>query len=242
MDNNFTFFQPWGGLGDNLQFSTLAQLYKERGDKFFVSNENVYRNDEIKKIVWDMNPFVEGFSNMGNNIGLSKVDLIPSEGKNWIEKIEASHGFFNTGNRYPFINYTPKKINDLKNKTILELNCISEFYDQQYIEEVLEKKLDKQEDLLLLKFNNFITSDSRYSKHIIDNVNFLNVDSIFHLCDIMYSCKKYITLYSGSSLLGSALIRDVHNKNIYIIVPKCFIETPIEKRWFYFDNLNYICN
>ena len=37
------FGQPWGGLGDNLQFTTLPRLFSEKGVDFFVSQHNTYR-------------------------------------------------------------------------------------------------------------------------------------------------------------------------------------------------------
>ena len=36
------FGQPWGGLGDNLQFTTLPRLFSEKGVDFFVSQHNTY--------------------------------------------------------------------------------------------------------------------------------------------------------------------------------------------------------
>ena len=41
------FGQTWGGLGDNLQFSTLPGLYHKKGIDFYISSQNVQRNDEI---------------------------------------------------------------------------------------------------------------------------------------------------------------------------------------------------
>jgi hypothetical protein len=32
---NVFFGQPWGGLGDNLQFTTLPKLYAEKGYNFY---------------------------------------------------------------------------------------------------------------------------------------------------------------------------------------------------------------
>ena len=60
--------QPWGGLGDNLQFSTIPELAHSLGIKVFISNRNCYRNLDIKKLVWDMNPFISGFSDLPGNL------------------------------------------------------------------------------------------------------------------------------------------------------------------------------
>ena len=49
--SNVYFAQPWGGLGDNLQFTTLPRLFHERGIDFYLSVQNTYRNPEIYDFV-----------------------------------------------------------------------------------------------------------------------------------------------------------------------------------------------
>ena len=62
-------YQPWGGLGDNLQYSTLPELYNTLGHEFYISSKNVYRNPEIYKLVWELNPYVKGISDEEYNVG-----------------------------------------------------------------------------------------------------------------------------------------------------------------------------
>ena len=50
--------QPWGGLGDNLQFSTIPRLCYENGISFGLSLRNQHRNQEIHDLVWKPNPYV----------------------------------------------------------------------------------------------------------------------------------------------------------------------------------------
>ena len=63
MTNKVFFAQPWGGLGDNLQFTTLPKLFSEKGIDFFLSQSNTYRNSEIYDFCWAKNPYVKGVSN-----------------------------------------------------------------------------------------------------------------------------------------------------------------------------------
>jgi hypothetical protein len=42
MENEIIMHQPWGGLGDNLAFSTLPELYHSRGYKVYISNNNAH--------------------------------------------------------------------------------------------------------------------------------------------------------------------------------------------------------
>ena len=39
--------QPWGGLGDNLHFSTLPELFSKKGHEVYISENNAVRNAEI---------------------------------------------------------------------------------------------------------------------------------------------------------------------------------------------------
>ena len=57
----------WGGLGDNLQLSTIPRRFFEKfGYKgVYISNKDrqKFRNEGIKKLVWEMNPYIAGFTN-----------------------------------------------------------------------------------------------------------------------------------------------------------------------------------
>jgi len=52
-----------GGLGDNLFLSHIPQIAKETGDlhKVFVSAHSVFRDDAYKELIWESNPYVDGF-------------------------------------------------------------------------------------------------------------------------------------------------------------------------------------
>ena len=44
-------YQPWGGLGDNLQFSTLPEMFSKLGYEVYISDKNAYRSVEIFDLV-----------------------------------------------------------------------------------------------------------------------------------------------------------------------------------------------
>lgn len=53
----------YSGLGDHLFFSHLPRIAKLCGyNRVFVSNHNHYRNLEYRRYVWEMNPYVDGFT------------------------------------------------------------------------------------------------------------------------------------------------------------------------------------
>jgi hypothetical protein len=100
------FGQPWGGLGDNLQFTTLPRLYAERGDEFYVSARNAYRNPEIYNFCWKDNPYVKGIVSNSPNIGSCAPDIQNGTTDNIVSAAEIRHGFSGEG-RYPEIYYQP---------------------------------------------------------------------------------------------------------------------------------------
>src|SRR5262245_36345995 len=52
-----------GGLGDNLFLSHIPQIAKEVSGvrKVFISTHSVFREDAYKSLIWESNPFVDGF-------------------------------------------------------------------------------------------------------------------------------------------------------------------------------------
>ena len=51
----------FGGLGDNLQFSTLPEEFsKQQGRDTYIVSETTFRNKEIYDLVWGCNPYVKG--------------------------------------------------------------------------------------------------------------------------------------------------------------------------------------
>ena len=46
-------YQPYGGLGDNLAFSTLPELFNNKGIMCYIHINNSTRNDdEVYDLVW----------------------------------------------------------------------------------------------------------------------------------------------------------------------------------------------
>ena len=51
MSKNVVFSQPWGGLGDNIQYSNLPRLYNAIGKNFYISRFNFVRSKEVENFV-----------------------------------------------------------------------------------------------------------------------------------------------------------------------------------------------
>jgi hypothetical protein len=236
--NKIILEQPWGGLGDNLQFSTLPELCHENEIDFYLSVNNSYRNEDIKKLVWDNNPFVKGIINeppnggtikMHDYLGLLKFDY------SYIGAIEKAHGF-EPKNNLPKIYYQPKNLEFFNDKTVLCLGSISETFDNDYIINNVKNLLDNNDDVIELNFIKDLSElNKTYGTHKQYKTSYEKYDlkDIFEHCDIIYSAKKYICLFSGNSVLSAA----INKKNTYVLTKHENLDI---SKFYYFENLNYI--
>ncbi len=127
-----------GGLGDNLQFSTLPELYAKKGFDVYVPEGFYFRNQEICDLVWGSNPYVKGIKkgvwNAGDTPEIGHRTLHSNCISNW----EMLHGFKAT-NKYPKIYYNPNKISNLENKILIDLTSISTNYQFSDISKIIKK-------------------------------------------------------------------------------------------------------
>lgn len=181
--------QPWGGLGDNLQFSTLPEVGNSLGVKVFISNRNTYRNPDIKKLVWDTNPFIAGFTDAPGN--LPPLNIVSNNHIiNWETTLFGTYK-----NIRPKLYYAPIMLDEFKTETVIDPNAISRVANFQKI-------VQDNPDAIILN------SDSYKGKKNIKTEN------IFQWVSIMYSARDVICQYSGSSVTMSAL-----NKKCKVYLP-----------------------
>ena len=223
--------QPWGGLGDNLQFSTLPQLYSEKGYDVYISSDNAYRNPQIADITWKLNPYIKGITDLPPNAGsCNGVYWINNE---YIKSIEYAHGFREGLNKYPIIYYTPKKIDALANTVIYDMNATSNEYSDFFILSSFIKIFNKYHNCEKKKI--IPTSLASVRNTPCFSTENIDVHNLFEYCDIIYSCKALICLHSGTAVLASAVKRDNPTPDIHSIHNQ-------EKRdpeGFLFDNVTY---
>jgi hypothetical protein len=218
--------QPWGGLGDNLQYSTLPQLYTERGYDVYISKQNVYRNREMYDLVWKLNPYIKGESDEEPNAGACvPLQFVSSQ---FITNVEKSHGLQGT-RIYPSIYYTPKKIPSLENTLLYDMTSVSSSYGDDYIDTRFTSIFNMYPTLSKKKiiFKN-IANRSTPDFH----TDVIEVQSIFDYCDLIYSCKIFTCLFSGGAVLASAIKQDDPSPIVHCIhTSTCDI--------FMFDNIMY---
>jgi hypothetical protein len=202
--------QSWGGLGDNLQFSTLPELYSKNGYDVFISTMNAYRNPEIYDLVWKRNPFVKGIMDEPPNAGECRG--VDGSSGNFITNIEQAHGLFNGNRIYPTIYYKPTVIPELANYLLYDATSISTTPSDNQIETSFNSVFAMHPNLKIKKiqFSRIMNRDLPYFNHDTYTVN-----SIYDLCDAIYSCNVFLTVLSGASCLASALKQDNSTPTIY---------------------------
>jgi hypothetical protein len=237
------FGQPWGGLGDNLQFTTLPRLYSEIGEEFYLSIHNRYRNSEIYEFCWRDNPYVRGMLNEYPTIGASSPDITKGTTNNIVSAAEIRHGFSGEG-RYPEIYYDAKIVEDMEDKILVDLsaytlinNGLDKFYNVDSLFDLVDGSIPREN----VRFITFKNVDISYLSGGFDFENQeIEIESIFQYADLIHSCKEYYCLYSGGSCMAAA-IKNKCNSKVKI---NCFlygtVQEHLDKAFFIFDNINYI--
>ena len=241
----------FGGLGDNLQFSTLPEEFsKQQGRDTYIVSETTFRNKEIYDLVWGCNPYVKGVKEGKRTAGdTPEINFVNPNGyyssiTNW----EYLHGLKPTNN-LPKIYYEPKKIEGYEDTILVDLSSISlkhngdkssfpPAYDEEEVLNECEKlRRDyKDKKFSAIKFEQDLGSNS----FDFDFDSTTTVKSIFHYCDLMNSVYGILGLYSGQSALSAAIIE--YNPDLLSI---CLISEAVYKKHckqsgFIFENLKYI--
>src|SRR5271170_4999924 len=83
----------YGGLGDHLFLSPIPRIAKEQGkyEKVLVSNKSIFRHSDYKKLVWEMNPYVDGFTDE-DGTDVEDVKMEGEENLNLLDKLMFGFG------------------------------------------------------------------------------------------------------------------------------------------------------
>lgn len=213
--------QSWGGLGDNLQFSTLPELLSNHGVEVFVSTNNAYRNLEIKELVWDKNPYV--------------VDYVHPDEIN----ADLVLGFGNEFTHQPpgWIGSIINKWEEIATTTLIGQDIRTNGFAKVYYTPSLESKVS--EDYVFLDFTATATRGdydyekywdvvfSRHGDHKIivpkmtklpncepilpenKSVEVVDINSIYEYIDCLSHSKKFYTVFSGMNTLAPAFHEDI---------------------------------
>ena len=229
-----------GGLGDNLQFSTLPEeFHKQQGRDTYIWSKASFRNQEIYDLVWGCNPYIKGVKDgtwtAGDTPEIGHKTLISDCIMNW----EALHGLEPT-NRYPKIYYEPKKIHGFDDTLLVDLSSISITYDSEQILELYDtiKKIHNDMKFFGVEFTNKI-KDATIIEPDVDNT--ILIEDIFTYVDLMYSSFGVVSLHSGQNHLASAIKNQYNNDlKVYCLMDDVEYVRQKKKGIFVFDNVTYL--
>lgn len=234
----------FGGLGDNLQFSTLPELYSKKGYNVYIWSESYFRNQGIYDFVWATNPYIKGKKSGNWNAG-DTPDIQLKKTGSFIKDWEKAHDFERI-NDYPKIYYRPKNIKGFENCILVDVTTISTVYDADAIKKIILdlKKEYKDKLFLLIKFKTNLNPPTNARIAHNGNVYYFDayhdgevlIESLFHYYDLMYSSYGLISLHTGASHLSTCI--KILKNNFESI---CLITEWTKKREiFFFPNMRYI--
>lgn len=194
--------QPeYPGLGDHLFYSHIPRIAIEFGgyNRVFISNLAGYRNPDVKKLVWELNPYVSGFVDAP---GEAPPVTLPSNAEdNLLDQVMFSFGL-DDGQRWhePEVYYEPRFLPGYAG-TLYDPNYISVAGDH-LCGETVSKFLNKSEisiDIHMRALNDRAVSLPGYTR-----ATALDAD-LFPYCDILFSCSNVYCLATGTATLCAAL-------------------------------------
>ena len=210
----------WSGLGDNLQVSTIPRRFYEKfGYKgVYISNSVPWRNKEIKELVWDLNPYIAGFTDK-KGVNIADAGLIHYDGAtHWIANMEKIYQFSGPFSKKPEIYYDISREDkfNVSNKTIVDLTASNENNTMDKINhrKNMKKYFDTlEEKVTIVRLNNIRTNNTfaDYTNEIVVNKNYdyIDINNIYDYCQIIKHCKKYICSFSGNHCLAAAIREDL---------------------------------
>lgn len=231
-----------GGLGDNLQFSTLPEeFFKQKGRETYIWSRSNFRNKEIYDLVWGYNPYIKGIKdgewNAGDTPEIGHRNITGDCISNW----EALHGL-NPTNKYPKIYYQPKKIEQFSDTIIVDLSSVSITYDRNKIIE-LYRSIKKQYNKIFygIEFKNKINHQGSHTVYDVEVDGIIEIENIFAYVDIIYSSCGIISLHSGQNHLACAIKAHYNSKlDIFALMDEESYQHQHKKGIFIFDNVNYL--
>jgi hypothetical protein len=235
LNDEIVIYQPWGGLGDNMAHTVLPELCHELGIKCYLSEQNNYRNNDIYNFVWKKNPFITGIKNNTDLTWVQKLPHVEKIGMNLIEAVQKVHNL-PVKYHYPKIYYSPKKIENLAGKTIIDLSAysIGKEYDANLLKRIVDNyKLEKENTY------NIETPKVTYGTKYDTGFNSYTINSLEHYSDVIFSCSRFIALYSGQACLAST-IKHQTNCDVEINVITLDRYLPSNNVGYTFKNSNYI--
>ncbi len=204
-----------GGLGDELQFSTLPESLSKMGHPVYLlkDSEEVhpFRNEEIKQFVWGENPFIKGEMHGKWNLGDTPEVGYHNTHNDFIKNWEASFGVKPLVNSLPHIYRQPLP---MPVDGLIELSALSLKYNSPQV-------LHTANRLIWASGREFrqVLTEYQSARIEVPDVASMQVQSLNELFDAICSCNVFISLSSGAHSMAAAARRYNPHFKHYCILP-----------------------
>jgi hypothetical protein len=198
----------YGGLGDWLIYTSLPRLLKKKYNvDFYLSAKSLkqLRNIDTFKICFESNPFFMGVSD-DNDVYKFRIFsrdksmanfFFDTKGMNAVEVLERQFDVLDKS--IPEVYYKPKILKGYENTILVDKNYITGkasgwLYDNDVFDREVARFFDEKSNV----------------QYVIPSKQ-----NIFYYADMIFSCKRFITVLSGGAALASCF-----QKEFSVILPK----------------------
>ncbi len=230
--------QPWGGLGDNLQFSTLPERFARLGLKTWIAADNAVRNPEIFELVWGANPHVAGVIDRPANAGACRGPVYDAglpKLTDFIQRIEIAHDL-EPENRWPKVYHPLRPRPELAGSVLVDVGSVTQAYPapmlSQYLTMVMQWCRYPREIVRQVRF----TGSARGADGAaIEGIEPIEIGGLADYCDALAACRAFVTVLSGAQSLAVAVRGDRPTPMIHCLC------TPLQFNWrnFVYEGVEY---
>lgn len=230
-----------GGLGDEIQFTTLPELLTKQGHEVYLLKNSTevlpYRNDAIKNFVWGANPYIKGELEGEWNLG-DLPNLYKNTDGDFIKNWERAFGF-EPQNSLP--NLYRQAIGTGKTQNgLIELGAISLKYNSEKVIKTVNEIISRHPDVKWYQ----ISSNHQPNNIELPNVQQLefrgNINILNYIFSDICNCKVFVSLSSGLQSVAAAARRINPEMKQYCIHPENDSEWILSSKLFVYPNIEYI--
>jgi hypothetical protein len=192
----------YGGLGDHLFYSPIPRIAKETGayNKVFISNRSEFRCGELRRLIWESNPHVDGFVDEDGRCvdGFQRVG--PDE--NILDRIMLALGLDDGRRRHePELYHRPRTIVSLAGTTLYDPNYLSNAGAGFFRGRSAERYFAREG----ITIDHQMTVRGTRSAPVRRFGSFLSCGCLEDFIDVLFSVDKIYCLATGTATLAAAL-------------------------------------
>jgi hypothetical protein len=193
-------------MGDHLILSTLPERFARLGKKVYLSSHRYRtRNAEQTKLIWEMNPFVEGFIDEEPNAGYARLgpfwERVTWSPPDPIAHSEAAHDLPGPYNHFPKIYRTHRWMPELYNTVLMDCSSNSVPFSEESVRNYYNQHLRhpyRQAEFRAVNFTHLFS----HHRPRVPGMQTIDVPDIFTYCDMIYSCRVFAGVEAGGSILA----------------------------------------